>query len=128
MITQPWAIAAWPQVAWTRQVVSSLEFAHLSTQVLPALGQVAGHRGQTVWWASHEGHDGAIAWDWVQVRGGVCLVDPMTLVSNISLLDQSNDEPQATDPDAERIVALNERVHQLAWQDVVGAVLRLNPP
>lgn len=127
MITQPWAIAAWPRVAWTRQTVSSLKFEHLSTQVQPAFGQVAGHRGQTVWWASHEGHDGAIAWDWVEIRGGVCLVDPMTLVSNISMLEPVSGERASVDPDAERIVVLNERVHQIAWQEVVSAVLRLNP-
>jgi len=127
MITQPWAIAAWPRVVWTRQTVSVLEFAHLSTQVLPAIGQVAGHRGQTVWWASHEGHDGAIAWDWVEVRGGVCLVDPMTLVSNITIVDAADEEPASVDPDAERIVILNERVHQIAWQEVIGALLRLTP-
>ncbi len=125
MITLPWAIAAWPQVTWTRQVISGLEFGHLSTQVLPGIGQVSGHRGQTVWWASHEGHDGAIAWDWVEIRGGVCLVDPMTLISNISVLDEVTDKPLPADPDAERIVVLNERVHQIAWQDVVSAVLRL---
>ena len=121
MLTQPWAVAAWPQVFWGRRNVSGQKFAHLATQVLPPVEQIRGRRGQTIWWANLDSQDGAIAWDWVEVRGGVVsLVDPMAVMSNIEIEESDHHA------DTERIIVLNEWVHQIPWQNVVNEALRMS--
>ena len=121
MITQPWAVTCWPRVVWPNPIDLAPQLSHLATNILPDQTESPGRQGQTIWWASIEGKDGAIAWDWVEVRDGVvALVDPMTLASNIGV--------ESIDSESERIVALNEWVHQTPWQSVVRAAIRLSAP
>jgi hypothetical protein len=102
----------------------------LSTQVLPGEQPTHARRGQTIWWANIEEGDGAIAWDWVEVRSGlIAMLDPMTVISNIDIdLDQFGDtEIEATNGGLtdHRMIVLNQWVHEIQWQPVVRAALKL---
>lgn len=118
MLAQPWSVAGWEPVAWPRVANLGRQFSHLATNVLPQQADLAARQGQTIWWLNKSGQDGAIAWDWVEVRNGVVtLVDPMTLISNIDI--------DPLDDDGERILILNEWVHQIPWHGVVCAAIKL---
>ena len=116
---QPWAIFSMPPVVWSRANVSASQFEHVSTRVDQGTEPAGGRRGQTIWCTQREGQDGAIAWDWVEVREGiVTMVDPLAVLSNISIGTQvvAAEEPH-------RLIVLNEWVHQMPWQSVVSAAL-----
>jgi len=96
-------------------------------------GSVGGARSGRVLWGSDRGAGGAaIAWDWREVRCGVlAIADPMSIQSNIELLDVDGRRLQ----DSHRIVLLNWLVYQLPWQQRLlaprprsGGPLRGAPP
>lgn len=118
MLATPWAVAAMPPVVWSNLDLPAERFVHLVTQVAPDVQNLRSRRGQTMWYARIDNLDGALAWDWVEIRGGVfTLVDPMSVVSNISI------QPNCEGADSERIVILNEWVHRIPWQRVVSAAV-----
>lgn len=121
MSTNPaWIVYAWPRILCAVEALSGLQFAHLSTQVLVAGAGRRPSTGQTLW-LSRSGESAAgVAWDWVsQPPGVVALADPMSLVSNIQLL---NDEGEVLAP-FELALELNGVVHGLPWQDQVQRAL-----
>lgn len=61
-----------------------------------------------------------MAWDWVQLsRGIVTMADPLSVITNISLIDADGDIL----PALESLRHLNEVVHATPWQDEVERVL-----
>jgi hypothetical protein len=91
---------------------------HLSTQVTqPADAAVGlGPLGQTLWaWKGDEGAVG-LAWDWVQLQGGVvAMADPMAVLTNLRLVGLAGE--MLTPYESAR--HFNAMVHALPWQDVV---------
>lgn len=129
----PWTIPAWPHVVWSPKTVQPQRFTHLSTQVLPVEQSSLPRRGQTIWWANIEHGDGAIAWDWIEVRNGlITMLDPMTVISNIDIdLDNDGEPPiEVTNGGLtdHRMIMLNAWVHEIEWQPVVRAALKLGHP
>lgn len=116
---QPWAIFAMPQVVWSRANVSASQFEHATTRVDHENAPKSCRRGQTIWWTKLDEQEGAIAWDWVEVREGiVTMVDPMAVLSNIAIGSQV-----VAVEEQDRLIVLNEWVHQMPWQSVVSAAL-----
>jgi hypothetical protein len=111
-----WQVRTWDTVLLTpRTLRTSLpRMRHLGTTVLPASSESLGLRhGQVIWGAQFGPRQVGLAWDWSEVADGVvAMSDPMTIVSNIGLL---NGQGELLEESA-RIVCLNDVVHQLDWQ------------
>ncbi|MDM4768467.1 hypothetical protein [Pelomonas sp. SE-A7] len=76
--------------------------------------------GQTLWLCRSGEAAAGVAWDWVsQPPGVVALADPMSLVTNLQLL---NEEGEVLAP-MESALQLNGLVHGLPWQDQVQQML-----
>ena len=70
--------------------------------------------GQAIWGSAAEEGDApfGLAWDWEEVKDGVvALSDPMTIVSNVVLLEDGKPVDEF-----KRIVHLNNAIYQLPWQ------------
>lgn len=77
-------------------------------------GEADGIRyGQVLWGGTWDGELIGLAWDWREVRRNViAMSDPMTVVSNLTLLDASGEGLS----DSRRLMCLNSTIHQLDWQ------------
>lgn len=116
----PWTLRAWPPLLWQvgRQVPSGLH--HLGTQVTHAGDPDIGTAGQTLWAASDSRGAVGLAWDWVQLQGGVlAMADPMAVVSNLRLVGGEG-ELLTPDASARHFCAM---VHALPWQHMVEQAL-----
>lgn len=122
MPTNPaWIVYAWPRFLCAAGALPGLQFAHLSTQVLVAGAGRSPSTGQTLWLGRAGEAAAGVAWDWVsQPPGVVALADPMSLVSNIQLL---NEEGEVLAP-LELALELNGLVHALPWQVQVQQALQ----
>jgi hypothetical protein len=70
-------------------------------------------QGQMLWGTECCGQPVGLAWDWAEVRADVpALRDPMSVLSNVQLLDEQGDCMD----EGMRIVHLNTAVHGLGWQ------------
>ena len=116
----PWTLRAWPPLLWQVSSPSPLRLQHLGTQVSQPGDAVNGPFGQTLWaWRGDEGAVG-MAWDWVQLQGGVvAMADPMAVVTNLRLL---GDEGEMLSP-YQSARHFNAIVHALPWQHVVALTL-----
>lgn len=109
-----WQILTWEPVALTVDTLQrmSRRLRHLATSPqLPSPG--AGLRqGQVLWGAKLGGRRIGVAWDWAEMREGVVVLsDPMSIISNVRLLDAHG---QAV-PAHEGVLHLNSVVHGLDW-------------
>lgn len=112
----PWTLRAWPPLLWQvgREVPSGLH--HLSTQITHAGDPTSGTAGQTLWAATADTGTVGLAWDWVQLQGGVlAMADPMAVITNLRLV---GDEGALLTPyaSARFFCAM---VHALPWQQTV---------
>ena len=115
------AIPAWQVISWS-PVVTTVEaferevakLRHLGTTVHEAESGGGQRQGQVLWGVDEPSHEIGIAWDWAEVRADVvALVDPMKVLSNVTLVD---DDGVCLD-DSRRIVHLNNAIHGLQWQE-----------
>ena len=118
-----------------------LQFSHVQTVLVDdgdarSIGMpVRAPRGTTSWTADcRTSSTGAacrahLVWEWTWIPpGAVALVDPHSLHTNVSILDEKNQPLQAM----EIAMSLNQVVHGLAWQEAVmraidGAAAAPNP-
>ena len=118
-----WIVLAWPRVLWQARSHTQLQFVHLGTRVVSAGEHGAACVGQTLWGGSSEDGAAGVAWDWVELqRGVVAMADPMGLITNLTLLDETG-EPI---PSQQAALHLNEIVHALPWQCEVTRALAHN--
>lgn len=109
----PWLVAS-----WTRCFVQLEEFHALSRgmrQVACTGGASAGGllAGQCLWGLEFRGAPIGVAWDWGEALPGVpALCDPMSLISNIDLVDS---EGLCLSHD-EALLHLNQVVQSFEWQ------------
>jgi len=90
---------------------------------VPSIGRPAqAPRGTTSWAADFQTKSTGAAgrallvWEWTWIPpGAIALVDPHSLHTNVSILDEKNQPLQAM----EIAMSLNQVVHRLAWQEVV---------
>ena len=121
MSTNPaWIVYAWPRILCAADAAARLQFAHLSTQVLVAGAGRRPSTGQTLWLGRAGAAAAGVAWDWVsQPPGVVALADPMSLISNLQLVNEAGEVLAPI----ESVLQLNEIVHSLPWQDQVQRAL-----
>lgn len=120
-MTPAWIVCAWPPVLWQASSAPQLHFVHLGTHVA-TFGDHAGTCccGQTLWGEASGERSAGVAWDWVQIaQGVVAMADPLSLVTNLKLLDEQGEVL----PAREVVVHLNEIVHALPWQTAVQRAL-----
>jgi hypothetical protein len=76
--------------------------------------------GTTLWGVSDGGVKAGIAWDWAEIRPGVVvLLDPMALLANIRITDDSEDKYELDG----RVATLNRAVRRLPWHREVRHAL-----
>ncbi|HEU5295221.1 MAG TPA: hypothetical protein VFU71_10555 [Burkholderiaceae bacterium] len=95
----------------------------MGTRVTNPGDQTSRTSGQTIWAAHAAGAQAGMAWDWIQLAGGVvAMADPLSVVSNLRLL--SPEGTALSSLESQR--RLNEVVHMLPWQDEVERVLMIS--
>ena len=117
----PWTLRAWPPLLWQVDQHMRLSLRHLGTQITQASAGTRSY-GQTLWAGASDSGEAGMAWDWVELCGGiVAMADPMAVVTNLKLLG----------PEGELLTVhesarhLNEIVHALPWQFEVERTLEL---
>jgi hypothetical protein len=114
----PWILRAWAPVLWQAHCTAQLHFVHLDTRVVRA--ESRGTAGQTFWIGPHDDGEAGMAWDWVQLDGGVvAMADPMAVITNLRLLDEDGHVLTAW----QSARYLNALVHGLPWQEEVCRAL-----
>jgi len=118
--TTPWSIRAWPPILWQAGRESQLRFHHLSTRVAAPFDSMSRSTGQTIWGGQSADGEAGVAWDWVEIAGGVvALADPMSVVTNLRRVGEEGEVLTAL----ESARYLNEIVHALPWQSEVQRAL-----
>lgn len=119
-MTPAWTVYAWPPVLWQAARAPRLHLVHLGTHVLKADPGAGACTGQTLWAETTGERSAGVAWDWVELRGGVvAIADPLGLITNLTLLDAHG---EALSQHA-AAVHLNQLVHSLPWQTEVCRAL-----
>jgi hypothetical protein len=119
----PWTVRAWPPVLWQVDHLRPLLMRHLGTRVTNPGDQISRTAGQTIWAAAAAQDQAGMAWDWIQLSGGVvAMADPLSVVTNLRLISADGD----TLSQLESLRHLNEVVHRLPWQGEVERVLMVN--
>src|SRR5262245_3404911 len=119
----PWTVRAWPPLLWQVDNLRPLPMRHLGTRVTNPGDQTSRTSGQTIWAAPAAEGQAGMAWDWIQLAGGVvAMADPLSVVSNLRLL--SPEGTALSSLESQR--RLNEVVHLLPWQDEVERVLMIS--
>ena len=96
---------------------------HLGTRVTNPGDQTSRTSGQTIWAAPAAAGQAGMAWDWIQLAGGiVAMADPLSVVTNLRLLGPHGNALSSL----ESLRHLNEVVRRLPWQDEVDRVLMIN--
>ena len=119
----PWTVRAWPALLWQVDNLRPLPMRHLGTRVTNPGDQVSRTSGQTIWAALAASGQAGMAWDWIQLAGGVvAMADPLSVVTNLRLV---NSDGRALSS-LESLRHLNEVVRRLSWQGEVERVLAIN--
>jgi len=122
MVTQTpsWMVFAWPPLLCQAGEAPPLRFSHLGTRVLSVGDEGMPSTGQTVWGETTDQRAAGVAWDWVEISGGiVAMADPLGLISNLRFVSEDGE------PLAERDAALrlHRMVYALPWQTEVRRAL-----
>jgi hypothetical protein len=113
-------IPAWQVIAWDPVVATVDEFdetvtklRHLATAVHGDDAEDSLRHGQVLWGTEVNGRMVGLAWDWSEVRKDiVAMADPMRVLSNLTLVTRDG----APMPHHERVLYLNNAIHDLGWQ------------
>lgn len=121
----PWSLRAWPPLLWQAGRARGLRFQHLSTRVTHPGDRLMGVAGQTMWGGSSAEGEAGVAWDWVEIGGGVvAMADPLSVITNLRLIGDEGEVLTAM----ESALYLNELVHALPWQSEVARVIAAPAP
>lgn len=122
-----WSLRTWPPLWCQADQANRVPLKHLGTHIVSANEAEGLVSGQTLWGnAADVGPAGpaGVAWDWIVVSDGVvAMADPMSLVTNVRLLDDGGEVLTAW----QSARYLNEMVHALPWQHEVELALRAEP-
>lgn len=122
MKLSPWAVVSWPVVEWyiPKQRSKWPPFSHGVTGAHRDDAACL-HRGTSLWIGMLDNQSIGLAWDWVEVRGGVvALIDPNGICSNLRLLhDQDHGQSELA-----TCLSLYRLVHGLDWQPAAVAAIR----
>jgi hypothetical protein len=118
MANTAWGVISWVGVEMDVAEWRSLlrNFRHSVTSIHDEPDEYGCHYGYTLWKANRQDKAEAVgmAWDWREMRPGlVGQDDPMSILTNVRLT-------RAGQPltEAEKVLALNDAVHELGWQRV----------
>lgn len=115
-----WKILSLPPVLW-QSPWPDVVLHHLDTAIDEASITAGRARGQSTWFLECPHGIGAVGWEWEQFhRGSVALSDPMSIVSNLRIVDES----QCPVDDSRRALVLNTLVHGVDWQVRIRKQLR----
>ena len=122
-MTSPWMVYAWEPLLWQASNLARLHLMHLGTRITDFGGDGSHRCGQTLWGNPREQPRLGIAWDWLEIQKGVvAMSDPLGLVTNIKLLEDSG-EPLTT---FKATLQLHNLIHALPWQHEVQLALSAN--
>lgn len=117
------ANTAWGVISWVSVEMDVLEwrslhrnFRHSVTSIHDEPDEFGCHYGYTLWKANRADKAEAVgmAWDWREMQAGVVgQDDPMSILTNVRLTRAG--EPLSA---AQKVLELNDAVHQLGWQRV----------
>lgn len=115
-----WALLSWPPVVW-KAPWKALKLRHLETSLDAAQADESHIRGQAVWVCESNAGLAGVAWEWIQIRGGIiALTDPMALVSNLYVVDHCSE--QVTHQ--RRTLLLHSQLLNVDWQGEVRKLVR----
>ena len=78
------------------------------------------HAGQVVWEAQLSEGEAGISWEWAEIRSGlVVMSDPMTIVSNLVLLDLGNE----CLGQRQQLLSIHRAIHGCKWEASVRIAL-----
>ncbi len=114
---QAWQVITWQTIRVTldqwREVPARLRHTSTTFQVGQHTSR-ATSLGQVLWEADWENRKVGVAWDWAEIASRyVVLLDPMSFVCNVSLVDSRG---MTLDED-EKLVVVNDCIHSLPWQE-----------
>jgi hypothetical protein len=119
-MTPAWIVCAWPPLLWQASRAPQLQLCHLGTSVLNSGDEACLSSGQTLWGDASDRQSAGVAWDWVELQQGVvAMSDPLGLVTNLKLLDDSGEALTQI----QAAVRLHQLVHCLPWQNEVQRAL-----
>lgn len=119
-MTPAWIVCAWPPLLWQASRAPQLHLCHLGTSVLSSGDHACLSSGQTLWGDASDLQSAGVAWDWVELQQGVvAMSDPLGLVTNLKLLDDSGEALTQI----QAAVRLHQLVHCLPWQNEVQRAL-----
>ena len=117
----PWTLCAWPPVFWQANLRKRPRFVHLATHVVRGRATERPCAGRTIWGDISGEEEAGVAWDWIEItRDVVAMVDPMSVVTNMQLVDVEGDIL----PPVRAAVYINHIVRHLPWQAVVTKLLK----
>jgi len=110
-----WNVINWaPVLATPKQLLDATKFMEAShSGFYREDSGVKPTAGQALWRGSIESRPFGLSWDWVQMaRGAVIMADPMTILTNLVLIDDDGHPVSA----AQTVLHLNNAVRELKWQ------------
>ncbi len=112
-----WQVITWQTIRVTleewKEVSGRLRHASTSFNTGQHTSRVTS-LGQVLWTADWESRTVGMAWDWAEISSRfVVLLDPMSFVCNVSLVDWRGEPID----EEERLIVMNECVHSLPWQE-----------
>jgi hypothetical protein len=112
---------AWPTVFWRTNSRHRPSFKHLATRVTNHRTRNEPCSGHTIWRGLSQDGDAGLAWDWIEIASGVvAMVDPMSVSTNMRLLNVHGEVLPAT----EAALHFNQFVRRLPWQEAVSRLLQ----
>ena len=114
------SIPAWKVISWAPASATIRHWNRIVKLFRPLgtsvdVDEASGLRhGQVLWGVEGSGKSVGMAWDWREAYPGiVAMSDPMTIVTNVMLLDSDENEL----PESTKILHLNTGIYQLPWQE-----------
>ena len=96
---------------------SSARLQHLRTAFLPLRDSLLRRRGTTLWATEFEDSKVGLVWEWAELAERVVvMVNPMAVVTNLTLLDECGRPLDLT----ARACNLNAAIYSLPWQDEIA--------
>lgn len=118
MNIRAWQVSSWkPVEAGLREWQSSVRhLRHLGTSVERDDSRDGLRYGQIVWGGEKKGAMFGMAWDWREIMEDVVVMsDPMTVLTNVSLVDEAGVSISAS----KKVIFMNTAIYALPWQEVV---------
>ena|ERR1700754_234516 len=98
---------------------SSKRLRHLETRVSARPARGCRASGQVLWSSDLGDSRVGLAWMWAcRMDGLVVMLNPMSVASNLALLDDDSGEPL---PPGRQVCCLNWVIYSLPWQGLVAA-------